>query len=120
MHDFKSFTAKEILKKLQDYEQVVESRRKWLLHHFSFHAKKNHARGNYQVWEKGSHPINLYTPKVIRQKIAYIHNNPVRANLVAKPEHYLYSSASNYATGKGALEIILLDELWNDAGFVLM
>ena len=37
-----------------------------------------------------------------------------------KPEHYLYSSASNYATGKGALEIILLDELWNDAGFVLI
>lgn len=27
------------------------------------------------------------------QKVRYIHNNPVEAGLVERPEHYLYSSA---------------------------
>jgi hypothetical protein len=34
--------------------------------------------------------------------------NPVRAGLVREPEHYLYSSAADYAGGKGITEIDLL------------
>jgi hypothetical protein len=29
-------------------------------------------------------------------KLLYIHNNPVKAGLVTKPEDYKYSSARNY------------------------
>jgi len=34
--------------------------------------------------------------KMWRQRTGYIHNNPVRAGIVEKPEDYLYSSARNY------------------------
>lgn len=36
----------------------------------------------------------------------YIHNNLVEAGLVFKPEDYVYSSAIDYAGGKGLLEEI--------------
>ncbi|WP_262713337.1 hypothetical protein [Algoriphagus aquimarinus] len=35
----------------------------------------------------------------------YIHENPVRAGIVEKPEDYLYSSARNYAGMKGLIEV---------------
>jgi hypothetical protein len=34
-------------------------------------------------------------------KLDYIHLNPVRAGLVEKASHYLYSSASNYVNDVG-------------------
>ncbi len=36
----------------------------------------------------------------------YIHNNPVEAGIVEKPEHYMYSSAKDYFFTK---ECALLD-----------
>ncbi|HMR82591.1 MAG TPA: hypothetical protein PKE30_05650 [Niabella sp.] len=41
----------------------------------------------------------------MRTKLNYIHENPVRAGLVKNPEDYIYSSASNYITGKGIMEV---------------
>jgi hypothetical protein len=34
-----------------------------------------------------------------------LHNNPVRAGIVEKPEDYLYSSARNYAELESLIEI---------------
>jgi hypothetical protein len=45
---------------------------------------------------------------VIQQKINYVHNNPVKAGLVNCPEDYLYSSATDYADGKGLLDGIIV------------
>ncbi|MCO6480680.1 MAG: hypothetical protein J5I94_28825 [Phaeodactylibacter sp.] len=95
-----------------------ESRRDWLLNHFAFNARKNRTHSQHQIWQRDNHPIILYTPKVIRQKLVYIHDNPVRAGIVARPEHYLYSSAANYMGQPGLLEVTLLDDIWNDIGFV--
>ena len=41
----------------------------------------------------------------LEEKMAYIHNNPVKAELVANPEEYLYSSARDYAGEKGLVNI---------------
>lgn len=35
----------------------------------------------------------------------YIHDNPVRAGWVKEPGDYIYSSASNYISGKGIMKI---------------
>jgi putative transposase len=35
----------------------------------------------------------------------YIHNNPVRAEIVGNPEEYLYSSARDYGGEKGLATI---------------
>jgi hypothetical protein len=39
----------------------------------------------------------------------YIHQNPLRARWVEAAEHYPYSSAVNYAGGKGLLDISVID-----------
>jgi hypothetical protein len=38
----------------------------------------------------------------------YIHENPVRAGLVAKAEDYLYSSAISYAGQSGLLSVEII------------
>jgi hypothetical protein len=42
---------------------------------------------------------------VTEQRINYIHENPVRAGIVANAEDYLYSSARNYSEMDSILEI---------------
>jgi putative transposase len=54
----------------------------------------------------------IYSQKFIEQKINYIHNNPVRAGIVEKPEDYLYSSARNYADMDSLIEVIKLSFVW--------
>ena len=46
---------------------------------------------------------------MIEQRLDYIHNNPVRAGFVFRPEDYVYSSAIDYAGYPGLLNIILID-----------
>jgi len=90
LRDFKSFTAKQIIKMVEDNQQ--ESRQEWLICMFKYFGKRQHQ--DYQFWQHTNHPIELYSAEVIRQKINYIHNNPVKCGFVACPEHYLYSSAN--------------------------
>jgi hypothetical protein len=42
------------------------------------------------------------------EKLNYIHQNPVEAGWVAEAEHYLYSSAIDYAGGKGMVPVTFL------------
>jgi hypothetical protein len=46
----------------------------------------------YQVWERNSLSIALWSGKVFAQKLEYIHNNPVKAGLCACAEDYKYSA----------------------------
>jgi REP element-mobilizing transposase RayT len=52
----------------------------------------------YQIWERNSLPVPLYTRDVILQKLNYIHNNPLQDHwrLTDIPEAYYYSSAKFY------------------------
>ncbi len=96
MRDWKRHCAKSFKNYLNDQEKV-ESRRSWLLHLFRYFAKdRRHVQEN-QFWEHDNHPIVLYSPEVIEQKLFYIHRNPVVAGWVAQADHWLYSSAPDYA-----------------------
>ncbi len=48
-----------------------------------------------QFWTHENHVIGLYRPEMIESRMKYIHENPVRAGIVEKPEDYLNSSARN-------------------------
>ncbi len=117
IQSFKAYTARQILNYIKD-KSKPESRREWLLNHFAFAARRSRSNSQHQVWQRDNHPIALYSPKVIRQKLEYIHLNPVVAQLVGEPTHYLHSSASNYAHGRGVLDVAILDGIWNDVGYV--
>src|SRR5438552_3330643 len=53
----------------------------------------------YQIWERNGLSVDLWSEKVLIQKLRYIHENPVRAGLCKYPEEYKYSSALLYKTG---------------------
>ena len=102
IRDFKKFTAKSILEKIQN---SPESRTEWMLKRFKL-ATKSHSRNkNYQLWQYGNHPEEVYSNKFMWTKLDYIHLNPVRAGIVEKASHYVYSSASNYVSDSGLLKI---------------
>jgi putative transposase len=104
--DFKKHTSKKII---QTIEEENESRKDWMLNLFSFESIKHTRNKNYQFWTHGNHPIEIYSNKFIRQKVKYIHDNPVRAGIVENPQDYLYSSARNYAEMDCLLEVIKVD-----------
>jgi REP element-mobilizing transposase RayT len=102
IRDFKKFTAKNILDKIQ---AVPESRKEWMLERFKLAAEKHTRNKNYQFWQYGNHAEEIYSNKFMWSKLDYIHLNPVRAGLVEKTSHYIYSSASNYINDSGLLKI---------------
>ncbi len=102
MGDFKSFTARKIidLLKASNAKTILRPLRYEKAHH-----KKDRA---YQVWQEGSHPETIRTEQMLRQKLEYIHYNPVMRGYVDKPEHWRYSSVRNYL-GMPALTPVLTD-----------
>ncbi|HEX4877164.1 MAG TPA: transposase [Chitinophagaceae bacterium] len=105
IRDFKTFTSKAITASV---EAEPESRRKWLLHMFRFYANNTNANESYKVWTGNNHPEEIFSHDFLQSKLNYIHENPVRAGFVNEPQHYVYSSASNYISGKGLMEIDFL------------
>jgi hypothetical protein len=63
----------------------------------------------YKVWQNGYHAEHIYSNKFIKQKMDYIHSNPVNEKIVTIPEDYYFSSARNYAASENELEVVLLD-----------
>ena len=63
-----------------------------------------------KIWKPRFDCLVLQTEKVLRQKIEYIHNNPVKKNLVEDCANWAYSSARNYA---GREDVLLeVDTQW--------
>lgn len=106
LRDIKRHTSKSITKAIS--ENVQESRRDWMLWFFEREGRQNPNNEQYQFWQQGNHPVELFTHEVIHQKLTYLHSNPVKAGWVDEPQHYLYSSARDYAGGKGLIDISLI------------
>lgn len=105
LRDLKKFTGRQIIKAIENNGQ--ESRKEWMLSIFREQGEKNSRNSRYQFWRQENHPVELYSSGFTGQKIHYIHQNPVEAGLVERPEHYLYSSARDYYSGErlGLLEV---------------
>ena len=92
--------------------EIPESRKVWMLNQFGFNARMHSKNQSYQVWMHENHAIYLYGPNFIKEKIDYLHHNPVRAGIVEKPEDYLYSSARWYAGLDCVLEVADIGLPW--------
>ena len=106
IRDFKKFTSKKIL---QTILEEPESRREWMLNYFQKACEHLKREQNYKVWQDGYHAEIVETNWFIKQKVNYIHANPVKDKTVAFEEDYYFSSARNYAGLDNDLEVILLD-----------
>ena len=104
--DFKLFTSKAIVKAI--IENPQESRKEFLLEQFRKAGNSSSNVNQYQFWRHDNHPVELWSNKVIDEKIDYIHKNPVEAGLVFRAEDYMYSSAADYAGEKGLLNGVII------------
>lgn len=106
VRDFKKHTSKKIVQLLME---EPESRREWMLEYFRKACEDLKRQQRYKVWQDGYHAEHIFSNKFIKQKISYIHDNPVKDKTVALPEDYYFSSARNYAGLENELNIIMLD-----------
>ena len=100
LRDFKKYTSKAIIKAIS--ENPVESRKEWLLKQFK-------TKDGFSFWRGDNKPIELWSNKVIDQKLDYIHQNPVGDGLVFRAEDYRYSSACDYAGERGMLDVWIIE-----------
>ncbi len=109
VRDMKRHTSFELKKSIQ--KNPAESRKKWILNLMQEAGKNNINNENFQLWQQHNHPIELTSDFLCRQKLNYLHENPVKAGFVDKAEEYVYSSARDYYYGKncGLFPIVFLD-----------
>ena len=67
---------------------------------------RNH---KHSVWQHHPDSLEIFGEDTFRQKVEYIHQNPVRAGHVAKPEEYRFSSARLWMGGLADDEPIVTD-----------
>jgi putative transposase len=89
-----SFTAHSVLKHLQDSGFSEE------LHYFAEQRQPDRTE-KHQIWQ----PLqakNIFSPEFLREKLDYIHNNPVAKKWQLAPDRvaYDYSSARFYDLGQ--------------------
>jgi putative transposase len=106
LKSFKQFTSNQLQKSIE--ENAQESRKAWLLWIMERAGIKNSNVKKRQFWQQHNQPIELWSAKVIDQKLEYTHNNPVNAGFVREPQEWKYSSAIDYCGGKGILDVSLL------------
>lgn len=100
---FKSFTARQLLAYLKQQRVTI------ILDQLAFYKKAHKNDREYQFWQEGVHPELIQNEVMMRQKIEYIHQNPVKRGFVDLPEHWRYSSARDYQGQAGLIEI---DKNW--------
>ena len=99
LRDFKRFTSRAISRLAEDRGDAeylaafVRVRQ----------AGRALERSTYQVWQDGSHPEAVFTAGFARQKLQYVHNNPVKAGLVKTAVEWPHSSARNYLMGDASI-----------------
>ena len=96
---FKSFTARGLI------DLLVAHRAEALLKRMQFAHKAQRGDREHQLWQEGSHPQLIADHDMLRQKIDYIHQNPVKRGYVDRPEHWRWSSARCYAGDEGVVEV---------------
>lgn len=64
---------------------------------------------HYHLWQRGYDSYCIYNIKHLRQKMDYLHANPVRAGIVDNPMHYRYCSYPNYCGEQGLFEIDIMN-----------
>ena len=92
LRDFKRFTSRAISTEAKRRGDAI------FLNAFESARREGRAQevSQYQVWQEGSHPEAIFTDDFARQKMDYIHFNPVRAGLVSAVGDWTYSSARAY------------------------
>lgn len=90
MRDFKHYTATKII------QCLIEENHVYFLKLFQRAAETISTHQKQKVRKDEYHPVALTSDKWFREKLPYMHYNPVRKGFVEEPEYWKYSSARNW------------------------
>lgn len=94
LRDFKSYLGRQTVEKLKQDGSV-------LLERFRLSRPRQRYRDpSYAVLQPDNDDRVIFSEKFFRQKLDYIHNNPVRKGLVRTAAEYPWSSCASYVTGE--------------------
>jgi putative transposase len=85
----KEESAKRVIRTLRRYLQYPWCRR--ILAGLRLPASV-HDESQYRLWQRRSYPFEVFTEKKYREKLDYMHNNPVARRLVSSPAEWPWSS----------------------------
>jgi REP element-mobilizing transposase RayT len=102
IRDFKRHAAKEILAVARQDGKLC------LLKQFEFFKDLHKGDSQHQVWREGFHPQAITTEDLLRQKLDYIHYNPVRLGLVDRPKTGAIPAPEITSAGMGCWRLIRL------------
>lgn len=95
-----------------EYVPVKERSNRELSEDYSYVTDKDsneNETDHYHLWQRGYDSYCITNIRHLRQKMDYLHANPVRAGIVDNPMYYCYCSYPNYCGKKGLFEIDNLD-----------
>ncbi|MGI9102826.1 MAG: REP-associated tyrosine transposase [Terriglobales bacterium] len=73
-------------------------------------SRKLGAPNSEPFWQRRYYDFNVWSRAKLREKLKYVHDNPVRRGLVAKPEDWRWSSFRHLATGEES--IVEIESQW--------
>ncbi len=104
LRDFKKWTTHELRKIVeQDNRRYIQN----LLKTTIFKRNKN----TFQIWQKNNYPEIIEIEKFFKQKLNYVHQNPVKKGYVEKEEEWVYSSARNWLSDDHSIIAVQTTEL---------
>ena len=106
MRDIKKYSSWEILEQLRADQSPLLMK---------FQTKSLPGQ-KYQFWMHRFDDLVIRNQKMLWNEIRYIHNNPVKAGIVNRPEDYKYSSARNYLFDDHS--VLVVEKSW--AGIEIM
>ena len=107
--DFKKYTTPEIMKTI---EMEMDFRREWMLQRFEDYGRSLRRLEKLHLWQNCSSPFRIDSgqPRLLLDRIAHIHENPVRERIVEQPENYIFSSARDYAGIHGLVNVRVVQQ----------
>jgi putative transposase len=92
------------------FEQTLERIRRWYgscVYGYVVVARKRNPQAGVEVfWQRRCYDFNVWSERKFKEKLRYIHCNPVRRGRVEKAEDWPWSSFRHYLAGvEGRVEI---------------
>ena len=94
VHSFQSYTSKKIKASIPHF---------LLSTYISTRSDRK-----IQIWKRSPLSVSIESPKFLKQKMNYIHNNPTKARLVEDGVDYRYCSLRSYVKGKCDFDFLTL------------
>ena len=79
-----------------------------MLNRFEYAGKNDKMIKNFRFWQEGNDAQEIFLNDYFNQKLNYIHENHVKAEIVNRDEDYMYSSSIDLTGGKGLLEVTII------------